>query len=91
MRRSARITVAGLVQGVGYRHFCRRKAGEHNLVGWVRNLPGGKVSLYVEGETEELEHFIAELRRGPAGAKVTTVDADFGEYTGKFNTFDVTF
>jgi acylphosphatase len=91
MRRSARITVAGLVQGIGYRYFCRRQAGERHLVGWVKNLPGGSVSLYVEGEAEELERFIAELRRGPAGAKVTTVDADYGDYSGKFNTFDVTF
>lgn len=89
-RRAARITVLGLVQGVGFRYFCRRRAIDAGLTGWVRNLPVGSVELWAEGPAEELEQFIADLRLGPGNARVDHVDVMFGEYTGKFHNFDIT-
>jgi acylphosphatase len=88
--RSARITVTGLVQGVGYRYFCRHHAKELGLTGWVKNMPDRSVALQVEGETPALEEFIDMLRQGPSGAKVTAVNVEFGEYVGQFHLFDVT-
>ena len=61
----AKITVKGLVQGVGYRWFADRTARKHNLNGFVENLPDGSVYLEVEGEKESIETLISELRTGP--------------------------
>ena len=56
------LEVSGLVQGVGFRPYVYRLAGELALSGWVRNDPAG-VSIEVEGERSPLEEFRARLPR----------------------------
>jgi len=57
----------GRVQGVGFRYSTKRLATGFDLVGWVRNLPDGRVELQIMGEPEELDDFIAELHDSPLG------------------------
>jgi len=57
-----RLEVSGLVQGVGFRPYVYRLAGELALSGWVRNDPGG-VFIEVEGDCFPLEQFRARLPR----------------------------
>ena len=56
------LELSGLVQGVGFRPYVYRLAGELALSGWVRNDPAG-VSIEVEGERSPLEEFQARLPR----------------------------
>ena len=44
-----RVLVSGRVQGVFFRDSCRRVAEEHDVGGWVRNLPDGRVEAVFEG------------------------------------------
>ncbi len=60
-RLACRVSVRGVVQGVGFRPFVHRLALRHRLDGWVRNA-SGEVALGLEGEGSELEAFLAELR-----------------------------
>jgi acylphosphatase len=69
----ARLVIHGRVQGVGFRWFVREAARQHRLAGWVRNRPDGSVELEASGEDAEFREFIAELRRGPPGARVDEV------------------
>jgi acylphosphatase len=62
--------VCGLVQGVGFRAFCRSRAQELLLSGWVRNLSDGSVEFEAQGPQGALEHFFSALRQGPAGSSV---------------------
>jgi hydrogenase maturation protein HypF len=57
-----RVQVRGAVQGVGFRPFVFRLAGEMGLCGWVNNTSGG-VWIEVEGAPEELEEFLLRLER----------------------------
>ncbi|KAH6998133.1 hypothetical protein BKA56DRAFT_566905 [Ilyonectria sp. MPI-CAGE-AT-0026] len=34
----------GIVQGVGFRYFTRRRAQEYGVTGWCRNTPDNKVA-----------------------------------------------
>lgn len=68
-----RLEVTGVVQGVGFRWFARQAARSFGLAGWVRNSEDGSVEVVVEGSSESVEQFIAELRRGPDGAAVSEV------------------
>jgi acylphosphatase len=86
----ADIRVSGMVQGVGFRHFCWRKATQLELVGWVRNLPDGSVSIHAEGDRGTLEALIDELRVGPANASVTDVGITWTPFTGKHQSFLIT-
>lgn len=52
----------GRVQGVGFRYTCRYLANSHNIKGWVMNLPDGRVELLAQGEEEDLNAFIRDLK-----------------------------
>jgi acylphosphatase len=68
-----RFIVRGLVQGVGFRAATQRKARALGVVGWVRNLPDGRVEALAGGAPEALEALHAWLHQGPTGAVVDDV------------------
>jgi acylphosphatase len=53
----------GRVQGVGFRFTTKRLAEEFEVVGWVRNLPDGRVELQVMGEDAEVQAFLGSFER----------------------------
>ena len=55
-----RISVRGVVQGVGFRPFIYQLATKHDLKGWVRNT-SGDVKIEVEGEKDALARFLDDL------------------------------
>ena len=71
-----RAVVRGRVQGVGFRWSARSAAGELGLAGSVTNRADGAVEVEAEGPTDAVDEFIAWLRRGPAGARVTAVEVE---------------
>ncbi len=81
-------TVYGRVQGVYFRHFVRSAARKLGLSGYVRNLPSGDaVEVQAEGEKKQLDALLDQLKKGPLGAKVQAVEADWSDYSGRFNDF----
>lgn len=79
MEANAKITVKGVVQGVGYRWFADRIARKYDLKGFVENLPDGSVFLEVEGEKGSIDDAIKELRIGPQSANVNNVMVEWGK------------
>jgi acylphosphatase len=66
--------VRGRVQGVGFRWFVREQARELGVRGWVRNRGDGSVEVEAEGDLGSLEQLRQLLWKGPAGARVSSVD-----------------
>ncbi len=60
--KSVKITVTGIVQGVGFRPFVYRLAKQLNLRGYVRNLGGSEVEIVVEGSPNVIEEFLRRLK-----------------------------
>ncbi|MBP82892.1 MAG: acylphosphatase [Verrucomicrobiales bacterium] len=58
---------AGRVQGVGFRYTTKNLAKGFDVLGWVKNLPDGRVELQIMGDEEELNEFIEELHDSPLG------------------------
>lgn len=69
-----RVLVTGRVQGVFYRDTCRRTAIAHDVSGWVRNLPDGRVEAVFEGAPEAVGAMLAWAATGPERAVVTSVE-----------------
>jgi len=67
------VFVEGLVQGVGYREFTRRRALRLGISGWVRNRSDGAVEAVVRGAAADVEALLVEMRKGPRGAGVTSL------------------
>ena len=63
-RARVRVSVRGVVQGVGFRPFVYGLASRRGLTGWVRN-DGLGVLLEAEGEPVALEGFLRELAEHP--------------------------
>lgn len=72
-RRTVRVRVEGRVQGVGYRYWTERAAGELGLAGWVRNRRDGSVEALFSGAPEEVAQMLERCRDGPRSASVTAV------------------
>jgi acylphosphatase len=69
-----RILIRGHVQGVGYRYWTRRTATARGLEGWVRNRRDGSVEAVFAGAEPAVAEMIALCRRGPASARVESVE-----------------
>ncbi len=84
------VIVHGHVQGVFFRDFTLRWAKELGLVGYVRNLPDWTaVEVRAEGERQQLDKLIEQLKVGPPGAEVERVEASWSEHSGSYTRFSI--
>jgi len=84
-RRATRLMIEGNVQGVGFRNWTQKLAGQLGLSGWVRNRRDGSVEILFCGTSEAIQSAIGRCRVGPRSAKVTELTATeepFAEYQG---------
>jgi acylphosphatase len=86
----ATVIVSGRVQGVAFRYHTRKTAAAHALTGWVRNNPDGTVEAVFEGREEAVAALVEWCRRGPAMARVDSVETTWSAATGAFDAFTVT-
>lgn len=59
-----RIVFSGWVQGVGFRYRARHAAGLYGVTGWVRNDPGGTVTMELQGTQRQINDVIMAIGRG---------------------------
>ena len=88
MTAAARIQVAGVVQGVGFRPFVYNLARSRGLRGWVNNTSQG-VTIVVEGEPDLVAAFPDDVwRLAPPMAVVQSVTSAAVEPEG-FSDFEI--
>jgi acylphosphatase len=85
----AHLLISGIVQGVGYRWSCRRAAQGIGVVGWVRNLPDGRVEAVAQGSRGQVEQLIAWCHRGPEEASVTDIAVTYEEAAADLTGFGI--
>ncbi len=71
--RAIRATVAGTVQGVGFRAAVGSRARKLGVMGWVRSADDGTVSVHAEGPPVAVDALTSFLGEGPPGARVQDV------------------
>lgn len=80
-----RLVIHGAVQGVGFRPFVFRLAGQLGLAGWVNNSPQG-VQVEVEGPPGPVQQLLLRIgREGPPLAAIHSLEPTYLEpagYTG---------
>lgn len=69
-----RYFVRGRVQGVGFRYFVERAAGELGVTGYTRNLDDGRVEVYAIAPAETLTELEGRLWKGPRWSDVRGVE-----------------
>ena len=83
-----RVSVRGVVQGVGFRPFVYQLAYKHNLKGWVNNTSEG-VEIDVEGEQAGLNSFLTGLKElAPPRSSIDSIETCEQPLTG-YETFEI--
>src|SRR5580704_17235558 len=73
----------GRVQGDGFRYTAKNIALQHNISGYVKNLPDGRVELVMEGSDLEMDQVIQALNSRMNGF-IRELDLSTLPATGEF-------
>ena len=83
---ACRVSIRGIVQGVGFRPFVFRAAASHGVVGWVLNGHAG-VEVHAEGSALALRAFL-DSAPPPDAARIAQFDVCTAEPLG-LETFEI--
>jgi len=85
-RRECRFS--GRVQGVGFRYTVQNLAMQYDVLGYVRNLPDGRVELVMEGSPEEMDGLLQDVSR-KLSDYIKGLDQTVANATGEFDQFAI--
>ena len=74
MKKSVRLYISGTVQGVFFRIFVKENAERYNVKGFVRNLEDGRIEVFLEGNTNDVNKMIELCQKGPRHAQIRNVE-----------------
>lgn len=83
------LLIDGQVQGVGFRAFAKEQAERLGVVGYVKNLPDGKVESLIEGRAAILDEMMRRLKQGSFPAEVEKVSSKKLPASGKYSGFEI--
>ena len=62
MMKRYQLLFKGVVQGVGFRYFMQNFAKTYKCTGFVKNLNDGSVLVEIQGELNQIEHVLEEMK-----------------------------
>ncbi len=74
MKKSVRLYINGTVQGVFFRMFVKENAERYNVKGFVRNLEDGRIEVFLEGNSDEVNKMIELCKKGPKHTQIRNVE-----------------
>ncbi len=89
MIQEAHIFVTGKVQGVGFRSTVRKKAVIHQIRGYVRNLPDGRVEICAQGNEEQIDAFLSAVEAGPGLGSISRIEKTLKPLGRAFSSFEI--
>ena len=81
--------VYGKVQGVWFRKFTQESAREIGIVGMVKNLDDGTVSVNASGKIENLRKFKQWLKTGSPKSRVDKINYSWEDSPVEYLTFEI--
>ena len=88
MKKSVRLYIQGTVQGVFFRNFIKENAEKDDVRGFVRNLEDGRIEIFLEGNSDDVNKMIELCNKGPHHAQIKNVEVKPEKFQG-FKNFKV--
>jgi len=88
MKKSIRLYISGIVQGIFFRNFVKENAERYNVKGFIRNLDDGRIEIFLEGNVDEVNKMIEVCKTGPKHSQIKNVE-EKEERFQDFKTFKV--
>lgn len=73
MKKSVRLYINGLVQGVFFRIFVKENAERYNVKGFIRNLEDKRIEVFLEGNVDDVNKMIELCKKGPRHSQIKEV------------------
>ena len=74
--KAVKVNISGKVQGVGFRFYVEKNAKSKNVKGYVKNLSGGRVEAFFQGQEENIKEMIELCKKGPLTAEVEDINIE---------------
>ncbi|MGF1723788.1 acylphosphatase [Photobacterium nomapromontoriensis] len=69
-----KVSVSGIVQGVGFRFHTAHEGLRCGLTGYAKNLPDGTVEVMACGHEEHVAQLLRWLEKGPNTSRVDSIN-----------------
>ncbi len=73
MKKSVRLYIKGVVQGVFFRAFIKENAERYDVKGFIRNLEDGRIEIFLEGNSDDVNKMIELAKKGPKHSQIQEV------------------
>ena len=74
MKKSIRVYLSGSVQGVFFRAFIKENAERYDVKGFTRNLEDGRIEIFLEGDSDNVNKMIELCKKGPKHSQIRNVE-----------------
>ena len=91
MKKQIHVFYLGRVQGIGFRFTAEDVALGLGVMGWVKNLPDGRVEIIAEGEEKILLQYLEQIRNSFLKKYITNEEISWAQATGKYADFQIRF
>ena len=88
MKKSVRLYISGIVQGIFFRNFVKENAEKYDVKGFVRNLEDGRVEVFIEGNVDSVKKMIEICNKGPRHSVIRNVEEKDERFQG-FKVFKI--
>jgi len=82
MKKSIRLYITGTVQGIFFRGFIKENAERYDVKGFTRNLEDGRVEVFLEGNTDNVNKMIELCKKGPKHSIIKNVEIKDEKFQG---------
>ena len=69
-----RFFITGSVQQIFFNQFIKENADKLRIRGFVRNLEDGRVEIFIEGDSSDVDKMAPLCRRGPKHSLIRNVE-----------------
>lgn len=74
MKKSIRLYISGVVQGVFFRSYVKENAERYNVKGFIRNLEDGRIEVFLEGNPDDVTKMIEVCKKGSKHSQIKDVE-----------------